>query len=60
MIHLILGPLFRINPIKYAFDAQYRAKQTKETGKESKFVFIYQVLFIIFWLFIMTVLFARR
>jgi len=49
MIDLILGPLFKINPLKYAFSSQYRNKHKKETGKESKFVFIYQVMF--FYLF---------
>jgi len=50
MIDLILGPLFRINPFKYAFSARYRNKHKKETGRESKFVFIYQIIFFLSFL----------
>jgi len=60
MIDLILGPLFRINPVKYAFDARYRAKLIRETGRESKFVFAYQIIFLMVWLFMVTVLIAGR
>jgi len=60
MIDLILGPLFRTNPFKYTFDAQYLAKLTRETGRESKLVFAYQIIFLMVWLFMAIVLFTAR
>jgi len=60
MIDLILGPLFKINPFKYAFDVQYRNKLIRETGRESKLVFAYQIIFFIAWLFMVIVLFTAR
>jgi len=56
MIDLILGPLFRINPLKYAFSAQYRKKHKKETGRESKFVFVYQVIFFLSFILVLFLL----
>jgi len=60
MIDLIFGPLFRINPLKYAFDAQYRAKLIRKTGRESKLVFAYQIIFLMVWLLMVIVLIAGR
>lgn len=47
VIDFLLGPLFKFNPFKYAFDRDYRAKKQDELGKEAKYVFRYQVIFAI-------------
>ena len=47
IIDTLLGPLFRLNPIKYAFNRKYRSKKQDELGKEARYVFRYQVIFVI-------------
>ena len=45
VIDTLLGPLFRLNPLKYAFDRAYRRKKQDALGREARYVFRYQVAF---------------
>lgn len=49
-INIAIGPLFEMNPIAYAFNAQYRSKKQFHLGdKATKLIFVYQcTLFAIF------------
>ena len=45
VLDTLLGPLFRLNPLKYAFSKPYRRGMQSQLGKEARYVFRYQVLF---------------
>ena len=45
VIDTLLGPLFRLNPIKYAFNRAYRREKQAALGREARYVFRYQVVF---------------
>ena len=47
ILDTLLGPLFRQNPIKYALDRRYRIALRNARGKEARYVFVYQVLFVV-------------
>lgn len=45
VIDSLIGPLFRLNVVRYAFNSGYRAKLQASLGKEARYLFIYQVVF---------------
>lgn len=60
IIDSVLGPLFRINPLRYAFDLAYRKAMTARLGKEAKYVFRYQVTFAVVLLAVLLALWAAK
>lgn len=53
VLDTLLGPLFRINPVKYAFNKSYRISQQNKLGKEAKYTFRYQMIFAIACIFLL-------
>ena len=50
IIDSVLGPLFRQNPVRFAFDRRYRQRRLEARGKEARYVFLYQVAFALAWI----------
>jgi len=60
VIDTLLGPLFKLNPFKYALNAAYREKLRKSLGKEPRYVFIYQIVFLVFVLALLVTFLSTR